>query len=299
MMLAAVRRRLSRNNGPRRIARWVQPQRGVHDDTGDRVGGLDRCGRAGRRPVRRVTDAGALRNAKRCGTRGTGPADRCHEHAHRQARRRIVRTNRQAVRAAFRAAQVTSAAPARSQRRGKRGGRFRSAGNRSRQATISGHWAIHLTGVRDVAAATDYPRGPGRGLPGAQSRRRPQTGALPAPHRRRRASPAPPPVPVPPANGVACRSRPPRGSNGIGNSGYMDTPVPGKSPAPREFRAAETPYATARSRGVFQGPPGPVRTVGSPVRASVYESRACTSRPSRATVTRNARRRWVGSGLLV
>ena len=89
---------------------------------------------------------------------------------------------------------------------------------------ISSLWAIHLTGVRDVAPATDHPRGPGRGLPGAQSRRRPQTGARPAPHCRRRASPTPPPVPVPPADGVACRSRPARGSNGIGNSGYMDTP---------------------------------------------------------------------------
>ena len=119
---------------------------------------------------------------------------------------------------------------------------------------ISGLWGIHLTGVRDVAAATDHPRARARFsrvLEVADALKQVRYQDLIAARRARQ----PPAGRRAPAESVACRSTAgPRRATARGTPGYMDTPDPDYSDdnriSPRRSRSGHW-----RDRSVLQNGP--------------------------------------------
>ena len=85
-------------------------------------------------------------------------------------------------------------------------------------------WGIHLTGVRDVAAATDQTLVPGRGSPGCLKSPTPTNGYATRTSSAPESPASTPPVLVRQPRASRVVHRPPAANNHMGNSAYMDTP---------------------------------------------------------------------------
>ena len=113
----------------------------------------------------------------------------------------------------------------------RRSGAVHRAGRRSgstwygpRPPGIQAVLGIHLTGVRDVAAATDQTLVPGRGSPGCLKSPTPANGYATRTSSAPESPASTPPVLVRQPRASRVVHRPPAANNHMGNSAYMDTP---------------------------------------------------------------------------